>query len=159
MLLQRDGSAPIEYKFHVSCGRTSYVYLKFQCQHGQTTECALDRDGQVFDLDPAAVEQTAHILPPKGFEQLRATAERLAEPFDFIRCDLYDLDGDIYFSELTVYPLGGFSQVNNDHIAGLRNAMWDIRESWFLTNAQSGWLRVYARALRQWLDHSTDQTG
>jgi len=35
-------------------------------------------------------------------------AESLAEDFDFIRVDLYDVDDKIYFGELTPYP-GGVS--------------------------------------------------
>ena len=34
-------------------------------------------------------------------------AEKLAEDFDFIRVDMYNIDGRLYVGELTCYPGGG----------------------------------------------------
>ena len=46
---------------------------------------------------------------PENKEQILAVAEKLAEPFDFVRVDLYDIDGErIIFSELTFHSGGGF---------------------------------------------------
>ena len=78
-------------------------------------------------------------------------AEQLAAQFDYIRCDLYDVDGEIYFSELTVYPLSGQGGGNSD-ARHLRNLGWDLRKSWFLTEPQRGWRKAYSHALRVWLD-------
>ena len=79
-----------------------------------------------------------------------AVAERLCAPFDYMRCDLYELDGDVFFSELTVYPLSGQGG-SNVELRDLRNAAWDLRKSWFLTEPQRGWRGIYANALRRWL--------
>lgn len=44
---------------------------------------------------------------PENKDELISLAERLAEPFEFVRVDLYNIDGKIYFSELTFHPGGG----------------------------------------------------
>ena len=35
-------------------------------------------------------------------------AQQLAEPFKFVRVDFYEIDGKVYFGELTFTPAGGF---------------------------------------------------
>jgi len=46
---------------------------------------------------------------PKNIREMIGIAEKLAEPFDFVRVDLYSKEGKIYFSELTHYPVSGRS--------------------------------------------------
>jgi hypothetical protein len=41
---------------------------------------------------------------PKNLEHMIEIAERLAGGFDFIRVDLFNIDGKVYFGELTNYP-------------------------------------------------------
>jgi hypothetical protein len=37
-------------------------------------------------------------------------AAALGAAFDFVRVDLYDVDGEVWFSELTPYPGGGLDR-------------------------------------------------
>ena len=50
------------------------------------------------------------IAKPTNFEKMLAIATRLAALVDntFVRVDLYDIEGRIYFGEFTFYPGGGF---------------------------------------------------
>jgi len=82
---------------------------------------------------------------------MREYAETLAKGFDYLRCDFYELDGEVYFSELTVYPLSGLGG-SNPHLVQRYNANWDLRKSWVLTTQQHGWRRIYVNALRRWLE-------
>jgi len=49
---------------------------------------------------------------PDNKDEFIEIAEKLAEPFEFIRVDLYNIDGKIYFSELTFHPGGGLVPFN-----------------------------------------------
>lgn len=49
---------------------------------------------------------------PDNKELLVELAEKLARPFKFVRVDLYNIDGKIYFSELTFHPGGGLVPFN-----------------------------------------------
>ena len=47
---------------------------------------------------------------PANFEEMLAIATKLAALVNnaFVRVDLYDIEGKIYFGEYTFYPGGGF---------------------------------------------------
>lgn len=45
---------------------------------------------------------------PENFDEMLETASKLSEDFPFVRVDLYDVAGKIYFGELTFYPWSGY---------------------------------------------------
>lgn len=48
---------------------------------------------------------------PANFDLMKNYAEILSEPFPFCRVDLYNINGDIYFGEMTFYHNGGINQI------------------------------------------------
>lgn len=48
-----------------------------------------------------------HIPRPKNLEEMLRVAQQLAEPFPFVRVDLYESSGAVAFGELTFYPGNG----------------------------------------------------
>ena len=51
---------------------------------------------------------------PKNLEGMLNVARVLSKGFPFVRVDLYNLDGRIYFGELTFYPWAGYVQFTPD---------------------------------------------
>lgn len=51
---------------------------------------------------------------PKNYDEMVKIASDLSSDFPFVRVDLYNLDGKIYFGELTFYPWSGYVQFNPD---------------------------------------------
>lgn len=51
---------------------------------------------------------------PEGYDEMVAVAAKLAEGFPFVRVDLYNIEGRIYFGELTFYPWSGYVQFTPD---------------------------------------------
>lgn len=49
----------------------------------------------------------AELPKPKNLDKMLECARKLAQPFPQVRVDLYDIDGKIYFGELTFTSLGG----------------------------------------------------
>lgn len=141
-----------EYKFHVSCGTTAYVFVKLGNNNMSATKLVFSRDGAAFTIDDTGVKPRSNLEPPAQFFTMRAIAERLADAFDFVRCDFYGMTDGIYFSEFTVYPMSGHGNIGHEQLVELRNSLWDIRTSWLLTTQQRGLTRLYARALRNWLN-------
>lgn len=45
---------------------------------------------------------------PENHDEIIRIAEKLAEPFDFVRVDLYNINNKVVFSELTFHSGGGF---------------------------------------------------
>ena len=88
---------------------------------------------------------------PAHWDALVDAALRLAAPFDYVRVDLYEVDGRIWFSEMTFYPQAGYDHVDWREALQRIARHWDIRRSWFMTTPQRGWRARYqallARAL------------
>lgn len=58
---------------------------------------------------------------PKNFEEMINIARTLSQGFKFVRVDLHNVDGRIYFGEMTFTPGGGFMKFNprkHDKILG-----------------------------------------
>lgn len=50
---------------------------------------------------------------PPQFEEMKAIATKLSKPFPFVRVDLYNVDGKIYFGEMTFFPGSGFWSITS----------------------------------------------
>lgn len=48
--------------------------------------------------------------PPASFDKMREIASRLAKGLPFVRVDLYEINGEVYFSEMTLSPGGGLTK-------------------------------------------------
>ena len=61
------------------------------------------------------------VLPsiPKNYPEMMKCASDLAEPFPYVRVDLFNINGKIYFNELTFYSGGGFTLSRTDTIQQL----------------------------------------
>ncbi|MCR5251774.1 MAG: glycosyl transferase [Lachnospiraceae bacterium] len=49
---------------------------------------------------------------PDNLDSMITIAEKLSKDIPFVRVDLYDCDGTIYFGEMTFYPGSGFEEFN-----------------------------------------------
>ena len=101
---------------------------KFWCFDGKPLHCAVESgrsaDGDLtnlrmdfFDMNwtPTTVERSDHprsdhpekIRRPKNFKLMKKLAAKLAEGFAFVRVDFYEIDGKVYFGEMTFTPGAG----------------------------------------------------
>lgn len=51
---------------------------------------------------------------PENFEEMVNIAKKLSEGLPFVRIDLYNNDGEIYFGEVTLFPTSGFGSFTDD---------------------------------------------
>jgi hypothetical protein len=102
----RGEVAPPDYKLFVFGGRTAFV----QVDLGRLQE------HRQFFYDPEWKRQSfryicpydpEEIPPPESLRQMVEAADKLGEPFGFVRVDLYEIEGKPYFGEFTFYPNGG----------------------------------------------------
>lgn len=84
-----------------------------------------------FNLMPFRETRPNYSVPvekPQNWEYMIEVARKLSEPFPFVRCDLYNLDGKVYFGELTFYHGGGCNAITPEE--------WDYRlGSWIDLNS------------------------
>lgn len=105
LLLESDGNVPREIKFHMfhgKCKRIVVITGRFE----ELKQSSFD--GEWNYLETETSYPVGPPLPkPANFDEMVELAEKLAQDFDYIRVDLYDLRGRVYFSELTSYTNSG----------------------------------------------------
>ncbi len=111
-----DGNGPLDYRFWCFGGVPEVI----QVDNG-THDINPFFDRQWNQLDLYYRDRVARpLLPkPKKLEQMLSLASCLAMGFDFVRIDLYNIDGNIYFGEFTLTPTGGQLKLRPDD--------WDLR--------------------------------
>ncbi|MDV7750952.1 ATP-grasp fold amidoligase family protein [Enterococcus faecium] len=102
-----------DYKFYCFNGEPKFLYVSTGLENHKTARMGF------FDLDfnMLPVRRTDYLAfdePPKKPTQLKemlVMAQKLSEGFPFLRVDLYEIDGRVYFSELTFIPCSGWMTV------------------------------------------------
>ena len=148
-----DGQPLEEFNVNVVDGRVLSTQMLRNWQSSEKKTSRYDRDGQNFEAEYSLSNAvTVFADPPKAYPKVVAIAERLGAGFDNIRCDFYLVEEEIYFCEMTLYPLAGFPMDRGRRVSDLWQKRWDIRASWFLTTSQSGWRAYYAKKLKERLN-------
>lgn len=69
-----------------------------------------DNDWNVLPFERHYPRSNKKIEKPQNFEKMIELAEVLAKDIPFVRVDFYEIDGKIYFGELTLYPGNGMEE-------------------------------------------------
>lgn len=101
--------------------------FKILCFHGQPWYIIVDKDRYIdhkrnfyttsWERVSVTTDHEQFETPypkPKNFEEMMEVARKLSADFPFVRVDLYNIDGKIYFGELTFYPWTGYVQFTPD---------------------------------------------
>ena len=117
-------SSIIDYKIWCFNGKVHWLWACANRDEHTTEVMTYDTDWNahpeysIFEND----YRHGEILPkPKNLERMIEVAEILAKPFPCVRVDLYNIDGKIYFGELTFTSYGGlqdFYTAEFQHLAG-----------------------------------------
>ncbi|MBQ8429666.1 MAG: glycosyl transferase [Clostridia bacterium] len=103
-----EGAKDIEdYKFFCFNGKPEIMFI--------ATDRSVDVKFDFFDMDFNHLD-IVNIHPQSGtpikkpalFEEMKAMAAKLSEGMKFVRIDLYEIEGKIYFGEFTFFHGGGF---------------------------------------------------
>ena len=103
-----------DYKFFTFNGVPKVMYIASGRGTGTTY-------GDFFDmefnhLDMAIDHDTAPVTPekPLNFEAMKILAKKLAEGIPQVRVDFYEIDGKVFFGEMTFFHCGGFERFHPD---------------------------------------------
>lgn len=130
LLLDKDGIIPIDYKFHIFNKKCEFI--------GVTLDRINNRNIRFFDREWNEITRSnkgnfieRKVPKPLNFETMLKYAETLSANFDYVRVDLYNIDGKIYFGELTHYPASGFKKF----IEADLSENWIVRHRYWEENA------------------------
>ena len=113
--LEENGKLPIEYKIHVFNGKARNMYVVtsrgIDIRYNNYYIDWTPFDGSQFN----GWKKTDYPLEkPEHWDDMVEMAQILAKPFPFVRVDLYNINGKIYFSEMTFTPAKGTLILDDD---------------------------------------------
>ena len=123
----RDNSAklPSDYRFFCFDGKPKILMMDIgvmddrgRHQHVYPRNI-YDMDFNLLPVRWGRDNYSGHVDKPENFERMIEIAEKLSQPFPMCRVDLYNLDGRIYFGEITFYHGGCCQQITPEE--------WDLK--------------------------------
>ena len=127
----KEGEDLVDYKFYCFDGQPLYCQVIKDRTIGETIDF-FDKDWnhqEFFGLQSKVTQSKVTqskvtqskvtIARPINYEKMLEIAEKLSQGVPFLRVDLYNLDGKIYFGELTFYPAAGLGYFTPDE--------WNLR--------------------------------
>lgn len=102
-----------DYKIFCYAGKAKYIVVDIDRYIGHKRNF-YDREWNNLNISSDCPPCDRDIPKPKNFEEMLMIAEKLSEDFPYVRVDLYNVNGKIYFGELTFYPWSGYVQFDPD---------------------------------------------
>lgn len=106
-MVDESGTELKDYKFFVFQGEPKMLFI--------ATDRGIDTRFDFYDMDfnhlpflNGHANAVKEIHKPKSFEQMKELAAKLAGDIPHLRVDFYDVNGHIYFGELTFFHWSGF---------------------------------------------------
>lgn len=101
-----------DYKFYCFNGEPRFLYLSHGLSNhatGRISYLTLDWEREPFKRNDFAPFED---LPPKpaNYELMIEFCKQLSKDIPFLRVDFYDINGQLYFGELTFFPGSGFTK-------------------------------------------------
>jgi len=105
-----NGGGLTDYKFFCFHGKAENVMVCLDRNTGDTKFYFFDKAWKLLKLNMRgmAAPEGFTIEKPDGMDKMFQIAEVLSENLKFSRIDLYNVDGKIYFGEITFFPQSGF---------------------------------------------------
>ena len=107
-----DGSskALVDYKFFCFDGYAESVMVSMDRETGDTKFYFFDKEWNLKRYNKRGKEAPEGFTVPKpaSMDEMFSIAEKLSKGIPYVRVDLYNIDGLIYFGETTFFPDNGF---------------------------------------------------
>lgn len=115
LLQDNNGDYPADYKIYCINGKPQFTRVcvdplnEVGARKKTFVMNTYDKDWELMRLytsDSHYRDEKVKVPKPQNYEEMLQVAEALSQDFPFVRVDLYNIDGAIYFGELTWFPGG-----------------------------------------------------
>jgi hypothetical protein len=136
LLRDEDGHIPKDYKFHIMNGKCQLIVV-FSGRFIDVNISYYDRAWNFLDIGfGSPPKRGSFVQRPDNLDDMIKLAEFLGSPFDYIRVDLYSINGRIYFGELTNYPLSGLLVFDPRSFDFELGSKWQITPKYWKKNTK-----------------------
>lgn len=101
-----------DYKFH--CFNSKKIFIEHLIERDKSKGILksnfYDENWECLNFTIGTEMYIQKIEKPKNLDKMLEIAQKLSIDFDYVRVDLYNINGSIYFGELTFCPDGGFGK-------------------------------------------------
>ncbi|WP_130860463.1 ATP-grasp fold amidoligase family protein [Gracilibacillus phocaeensis] len=102
-----------DYKFMCFNGKVKVVWCDVDRYSGHRRNF-YDSNWELLEVRADCPNMDMKIPKPKEFKYMKEVAEAIAADFPFVRVDFYEIEGKVYFGEITFYPWSGCMQFTPD---------------------------------------------
>jgi len=115
-LASKDGFLPNDYKIYCFDGEPKLVLTCYDRDDTkeQVQLVFTDLDFKVLPYGAEGINDGKTISKPQSFDKMLDYCRKLSKGFPYVRMDFYDIDGKVYFGEMTFTPAGGLAKYYND---------------------------------------------
>lgn len=129
LLLTKEGKLPNDYKLNFMNGKLQFIY------------CSIDREGLnyrkvyspeweelpfLWDGKRSPDSSLPNIDPPPTLDLMIEMGHKIAEELDYVRVDYYDVDGQLYFGEITICHGAGFDKFSPEEYDEICGKMLEL---------------------------------
>lgn len=112
LLLDEKGCIPNDYKLHFINGELQFVYCSID-REGKNYRSIYSPDWRRLDMQwmpkgKSGVKQGDDISAPETFEKMKEIGSLIAKQFKYVRVDFYDVQGKLYYGEITLHHGSGY---------------------------------------------------
>lgn len=105
LLQDEQGNIPNDYKFFILNGTCQLIQVDID-RFGEHRRVLYQPSWERLDVT-LKYKKGDNIEKPQNLQKMIHLAEELGKPFKLVRIDLYSINGNIYFGEITHYPGSG----------------------------------------------------
>lgn len=116
MLLTSEGKIPNDYKLNFIEGKLEFIYVSVD-REGENKRNIYDKEWNPMQFTWARKGKDLQhikgqeIQPPSTLQKMIEFGTIIARLYKYVRVDFYDVDGILYFGEITQCHGGGFDQM------------------------------------------------
>ena len=102
-----------DYKFFCFNGEVKYLYVATgRGKYEEPYFNFFDADYNILDFQQAHPRSENIPTKPMHYNEMKMIARKLSKGFTEVRIDLYEVNGKVYFGEMTLFHHGGFGLFN-----------------------------------------------
>ncbi|MEV3826265.1 ATP-grasp fold amidoligase family protein [Aeromonas caviae] len=129
LIKHQDGSSPSDYKIHVfNSNDSSMAFIQVDADRFSNHKRSIyneDLSLAGFNIQPKYEPINSNYSFPANINELIFLAKKLSDGFKYVRIDMYSVDDEIYFGEMTFCHGSGWEPISPKSADFMLGSIWD----------------------------------